>query len=101
MIFCTHVEHSPTKTVYMKYYMEKQTHALHTHTYACMHANTHTHTHTHSDCRSHDEQLDDIGQFLCGRQVVEPVEGPSQGVGDPQVPLHERAAGGSHGRLRQ
>ena len=33
MIFYTHVQHSPTKTIYIKYYMEKQTH-------------THTHTHT-------------------------------------------------------
>ena len=32
MIFYTHVEHSPTKTIYMKYYTEKQTHTLHTHT---------------------------------------------------------------------
>ena len=29
MIFCTHVEHSPTKTIYIK------------------HTHTHTHTHTH------------------------------------------------------
>ena len=26
----THVEHGLTKTIYIKYYMEKQTHALHT-----------------------------------------------------------------------
>ena len=26
MIFYTHVEQSPTKTIYIKYYMEKQTH---------------------------------------------------------------------------
>ena len=32
-LFFTHVEHSPTKTIYIKYYMEKQTHALHTHTH--------------------------------------------------------------------
>ena len=31
MIFCTHVEHSPTKTIYIKYYTEKQTNK-HTHT---------------------------------------------------------------------
>ena len=30
MIFCTHVEHNPTKTAYIKYYSEEQTHALHT-----------------------------------------------------------------------
>ena len=35
-IFYAHVEHSPTKTIYIEYYMEKQTHTLHTH--------THTHT---------------------------------------------------------
>ena len=36
MIFFGHVEHSPTKTIYIKYYTEKQTlpgHALHTHTH--------------------------------------------------------------------
>ena len=26
MIFYTHVEHSPTKTIYMKYYTETHTH---------------------------------------------------------------------------
>ena len=30
-MFCTHVEHSPTKTVYIKYYMETRAHT-HTHT---------------------------------------------------------------------
>ena len=40
MIFYTHVEHSATKTIYIKYYTEKQTKALH----------THTQTHTHNDC---------------------------------------------------
>ena len=29
MIFCTHVEHSPTKTIHIKYYTDKQTYALH------------------------------------------------------------------------
>ena len=38
MIFYTHVEHSATKTIYIKYYTEKQTKALHTH--------KHTHTMT-------------------------------------------------------
>ena len=28
MIFYTHVEHSPTKTMYIKYYTEKQTNTL-------------------------------------------------------------------------
>ena len=73
MIFYTHVEHSPTKTIYIKYYTEKQinTHYTHTHTamnsnvydtdlyctclrvhvcaHACTRAHTHTHTHTHND----------------------------------------------------
>ena len=34
-IFYTHIEHSPTKTIYIRYYMETHTHAR---------------THTHSDC---------------------------------------------------
>ena len=41
-IFYTHMEHSPTKTIYIKYYMDKHTHR---------HARTHTRTHTHThDC---------------------------------------------------
>ena len=45
MIFYAHVEHSPTKTIYIKYYTEtKQTkNALQTHA-----LQTHTHTHTHT-----------------------------------------------------
>ena len=43
MTFYTHVEHSPTKTIYIKYYTETQTHALNTHTH------THTHTMTNTD----------------------------------------------------
>ena len=61
MIFCIHVEHSPTKTIYVKYYTKsyiKNTHYkhTHTHTHARTHARTHahtrahTHTHTHTDC---------------------------------------------------
>ena len=43
IIFCTHVEHSPTKTIYIKY-GRANTHAhAHTHT---QHTHTHTHTHT-------------------------------------------------------
>ena len=38
MIFYMHVEHSPAKTIYIKYYTEKQ---MQTRT------RTHTHTHTH------------------------------------------------------
>ena len=41
MILYTHVEHSPTKTIYIKYYMEKQTCTRHTH--------IQIHTHTHND----------------------------------------------------
>ena len=57
MIFCTHVEHSATKTIYIKYYTTKNnnkkltinTHTdTHAHTHARMHARTHTHTHTHT-----------------------------------------------------
>ena len=41
MVFYTHVEHSPTKTIYIKYYTQQTTkNALQTH------AHTHTHTHT-------------------------------------------------------
>ena len=43
MIFYTHVEHSPTKTIYIKYYK-----------YLYIYTNTHTHarahTHIHTDC---------------------------------------------------
>ena len=47
----THVEHSPTKTIYIRYYMEThtRTHArTHARTLARTHARTHTHTHTHT-----------------------------------------------------
>ena len=33
IMYIYHVEHSPTKTVYIKYYTEKQTRAPHTHTH--------------------------------------------------------------------
>ena len=42
MIFYTHVELSPTKTIYIKYYIKINKNALQTH--------THTHAHTHTDC---------------------------------------------------
>ena len=50
MVFYTYVEHSPTKTINVKYYTEKQTNirTTHTHTHARTHARTHTHTHTHT-----------------------------------------------------
>ena len=34
MIFYTHIEHSPTKTIYIRYYVETHTHT-HTHTHDC------------------------------------------------------------------
>ena len=50
MIFCTHVKHSPTKTIYIKYYLkrkkEKEKSALQTHTHTRARARAHTHTHT-------------------------------------------------------
>ena len=33
MIFYTHVEHSPTKTIYVKYYTKQTKNALQTHTH--------------------------------------------------------------------
>ena len=42
-IFYTHIEHSPTKTIDIRYYME-----THARTHARTHAHTHTHTHTHT-----------------------------------------------------
>ena len=54
MIFCTHVKHSPTKTIYIKYYLkrkkEKEKSALQTHTHTRARARAHTHTHTYTDC---------------------------------------------------
>ena len=44
MIFHTHVEHSPTKTIHIKCYKNKIKNALQTH--------THAHIHTHTDCSS-------------------------------------------------
>ena len=41
MIFYTHVKHSPTKTIYIKYYKIKIYLIIKTHY-------THTHTHTHT-----------------------------------------------------
>ena len=51
MISYTHVEHSPTKTIYLKYYLKhththKTTTTTNTRTHARTHARTHTHTHT-------------------------------------------------------
>ena len=46
MIFYTHVEHSPTKTIYVKYYTKQNKNALQTHTHT--HARTRAHTRTHT-----------------------------------------------------
>ena len=40
MIFYMHVEHSPTKTIYIKYYTKTKTHYKHTHTHALTVAET-------------------------------------------------------------
>ena len=52
MIFYTHVEHSPTKTIYIKYYIKNNLkNAVQTHTHVRTHAPPpppHTHTHTHT-----------------------------------------------------
>ena len=54
-IFYTHVEHSPTKTIYIKYYTEKQTnkHTHYTHTHTHTRTRTHTHTHAHTHTHTH------------------------------------------------
>ena len=61
MIFDTHVEHSPPKIIYIKYYtttkktqkttktkMHYKHKHTHTHTHIHTHTLTHTHTHTHT-----------------------------------------------------
>ena len=44
MVFYTHVEHSPTKTIYIKYYKNKTKNKQKRTT----NKHTHTHTHTHT-----------------------------------------------------
>ena len=46
MIFYTHAEHSPTKTIYIKYYTkeQKQPKTHYNHTYPHTHPTPHTHT---------------------------------------------------------
>ena len=51
-IFYTHVEHTPTKTIYMRHYMETHT-ETHTHTTTHIHYHTHTHTTTHTHSQTH------------------------------------------------
>ena len=46
VIFCTHVEHSPTETIYIKYYTKNNTKKPP----PPPPPHTHTHTHTHTDC---------------------------------------------------
>ena len=49
VIFYTHVEHSPTKTVYIKHYkINIKIRTTNTHAYAHTRARAHTHTHTHT-----------------------------------------------------
>ena len=43
-VLYTHVEHSPTKTIYNNYYMETHTHTSH---HTLKHTHTYTETHTH------------------------------------------------------
>ena len=61
-IFHTHVEDSPTETVFIRHYMETHAHMhahtharAHTHihprTHACTHARTHARTHAHTETR--------------------------------------------------
>ena len=52
-IFYTYVEDSPTKSIYIRHYMEKHMHAhTHTHTNTRTHARTRTQTHTHTHTRT-------------------------------------------------
>ena len=53
-ILYTHVEDSPTKTIYIKHYTYARTHArTHIRTHARTHAHTHTHTHTQACTHPH------------------------------------------------
>ena len=52
MIFYTHVKHSPTKTIYIKYYVKKKIIIIIIKTHY-KHAHAHTHTHTHSHTLTH------------------------------------------------
>ena len=75
MIFYTHVEHSPTKTVYIKYYKRfikkttkththtQQKHYKNTHTHTHMYTHMHTHTHTHTCACAHTYTVAEIGYW--------------------------------------
>ena len=63
MIFYTHVVHSPTKTIYIKYYTHTHTHT-HTHTQKQQHYKlvyTHTFTHTHTHTHTHTMTVAETG----------------------------------------
>ena len=53
IIFYTHVEHSPTKKIYIKYYKKKKKRTTNTHTHTHARTDTHTHTHTHTHTQTH------------------------------------------------
>ena len=53
MIFYTHVEHSPTKTICIKYYTKTKQNKNALHTHARTHARTHAHTHARTHARTH------------------------------------------------
>ena len=58
MIVYTYIEDSPTKTTYLRQYVEIHTHThTHTHTHARTHARTHAHTHTHTRTHTHTHGL--------------------------------------------
>ena len=69
-IFYTHVEHSPTKTIYIRYYME-----THTHT----HCDTHTHTYAMT------KQKPGIDIILVGVEILWEEEGFQFGFKDDRV----------------
>ena len=53
MIFYTHVKHSPTKTIYIKYYLKRKKKKINIYNKNALQTCTHTHTHTHTHTRAH------------------------------------------------
>ena len=53
MIFYTHIKHSPTKTIYIKCYINKKQ----TNKNTAPHTHTHTHTRTRTHARAHTHTL--------------------------------------------
>ena len=54
----THVEHSPTKTIYIRYTKNNNNkNALNTHTHTHTHARTHARTHTHTRARAGESDI--------------------------------------------